>query len=247
MSNDKFTEDILKIVEKAVSIYGVDIRNKLSRLSSKLIELHRMNRVKINHSIMEIVMGAYFIDRGYEVDVEADVGDKLIADVVAYDDKEKILVEIETGFTSPENALDPQSYLMARIVSKLARYSKHSDIFSFATPLHNVLQIPRVYLKPSKERRREEMMILKDLCDRYYSQPPITIEDIARPKIDSIYLINVDTLRVKKQSLKQYMKTTIGKYMPKTIEVEKYVGWSQHSEQVRTRSAQPYNSQAVHP
>ncbi|MEN2974405.1 MAG: hypothetical protein ABDH32_02360 [Candidatus Caldarchaeales archaeon] len=247
MSIDKFESDILRIFEKAVSIYGSNIRGKLSRLSDKLINLHRANRVKINHSVMEMILGAYLIDRGYEVDVEADVGDNLVADVTAYNGEEKMIVEIETGFTSPENALDPQSYLTARIISKLARYSKYADLFSFATPLHNVLQIPRFYLKTIRERSLKEALILRDLCSRYYSQPPITIEDLRNSRIDSIYLLNIDTLEVRRLTPKKYVETLIERFTPKTLELKKYLKWSQHSEQAGTSCTQPYNSQAVYP
>lgn len=233
MSSNKFEEDILSTVKKAVTSYGDQIYSKLTRLSSKLIELHRINKVKVNHSVMEIVMGAYLVNRGYEVYVEEEVGDSLIADVVAYRNGKKMIIEIETGFVSPENALDPQSYLTARIISKTARYGKHADAFSLATPLHNILQIPHLYLKPFKERRKEETIILKDLCDRYYSNPPITLEDIEKSEINSIYLLNIDTLEVKKLTLRKYVESIISKLTPRKIDIKKYVEWSQLSEQVR--------------
>jgi len=233
MSMDKFEEDILIIVRKAVSVYGDHIRGELIKLSSKLIELHRVNRVKVNHSVMEIVLGAYLVNNGYTVDVEEEVGDSLVADVVALKDDKRMIIEIETGFTSPENALDPQSYLSARIVSKVARYGKYADIFSFATPLHNILQIPSFYLKSFKERRKQEIIMLKNLCDKYYSQPTITLEDIRRSKIHSIYLLNIDTLEVNRLSPRNYLKSTISKLAPRTLDIKKYVEWSQHSEQVK--------------
>ncbi|MCF3653937.1 MAG: hypothetical protein L2C94_007280 [Aigarchaeota archaeon] len=65
-------------------------------------------------------------------------------------DGKSLIIEVETGFTSPENALDPQAYLTARAISKIARYSPHADRFSLATPAHNILQIPRTLLKPAE-------------------------------------------------------------------------------------------------
>ncbi len=35
------------------------------------------------------------------------------------------LIEIETGFTPPEHAMDTIDYFSARIMSKIARYSQH--------------------------------------------------------------------------------------------------------------------------
>lgn len=213
MPNNRFDEDILEIVRRAISKYGDGVRGKVTELGNKLIELHKNNRVKINHSVMEIVVGAYLASKGYDVDVEAEVGGNLVADVVAWRGNKKMIVEIETGFTSPENALDPQRYLKARVVSKLARYSKHADTFSFATPLHNILQIPLYYLRPVEKRRKRETEALKELCDMYYSQPPITVEDIRASKIESIYLLNVDTLDVLKLTPEKYVRTTIQKLL----------------------------------
>ncbi len=233
MSVNKFEEDIMTIVRRAISVHGNHIRGELTKLSSKLIELHRVNRVKVNHSVMEIVLGAYLLKNGYTVDVEQEVGDSLVADVVAFRDNKRMIIEIETGFTSPENALDPQSYLTARIVSKVARYGKYADIFSFATPLHNILQIPPFYLKSFKERTKKEVTILKNLCNKYYPQPTITLEDIQRSQINSIYLLNIDTLEVSKLSPRKYLESTISKLAPKILDIKKYVEWSQHSEQVK--------------
>jgi len=230
---NKFEEDILRTVRKAVSIYGDHIDDKLARLSNRLIELHRTNKVKVNHSVMEIVMGAYLINHGYEVYVEEEVGDLLTADVVAYRNGKKMIIEIETGFVSPENALDPQSYLMARMISKVARYGKHADIFSFATPLHNILQISSFYLKPLRHRRRKETILLKNLCDRYYPNAMITLEDIEKSQINSIYLLDIDTLEVKKLTPRKYVNSIISKLIPKQIDIKKYIEWSQLSEQVK--------------
>lgn len=231
VSVNRFQEDILTIVRKAISVYGNNVREELDELGSKLIELHKINRVKVNHSVMEIMLGAYLIDNGYEVDVEQEVGDSLVADVVAYRGRKRMIIEIETGFTSPENALDPQSYLTARIISKVARYGKHADIFSFATPLHNILQIPPFYLKPFKKRKRREIVILKNLCDKYYPQTSIALEEIRESRINSIYLLNIDTLEVSKLTLMKYLRLAVNKLAPRTPAIKKYIEWSQHSEQ----------------
>lgn len=224
VSVDKFEEDILKTVKKAVSFYGDNVSSKLEKLSNRLIELHKINRVKVNHSVMEIIIAAYLINHGYEVHVEEEVADFLIADIIAYRNGKKTIIEIETGFTSPENALDPQSYLTSRIISKAARYGKYADTFSLGTPLHNILQIPDFYLKPIKERRRKETIMLKKMCDTYYSNPPITLEDIEKSQIKSIYLLNIDTAEVKKLSLKEYINSELSRLTPKMIEIKNILG-----------------------
>ena len=46
--------------------------------------------------------------------------DILVCDVFATKGDGEAIVEIETGFTPPEHALDPTSYYVARIASKIS-------------------------------------------------------------------------------------------------------------------------------
>lgn len=220
---DKFEEDVICVEEALKRKFGPQLHDKITKLASRLIELHRENRVKINHSIMEYVLAAHLAAKGYEVDVEYPLGDGLIADLIAFKDGKKMIIEVETGFTSPENALDPQAFLTARVISKIARYSVHADKFSLATPAHNILQIPTILLKPAKRRSPEEITLLKELCDRYYATPPIAREKLAEMRLHSIYILNVDLLEVDQLTPRKYL-AKFRKLCPDKNQIAKYLG-----------------------
>jgi len=220
---DPFERDILAVKEALQRRYGPGARRGIEEVSEKLIALHRRNQVKINHSVMELVLAAYLIDRGYAVDPEHPLENDLIADLMAWRDGRSMIVEVETGFTSPENALDPQAYLTARVISKLARYSLHADRFSLATPAHNILQIPKTLLKPSRRRKAEDVNLLKTLCDRYYKTPEIALEKLTKMRLHSIYIINVDLLDVVKLTPRRYLER-FGNLCPDKKLLKRYLG-----------------------
>jgi len=217
-----FERDIILTKEALQRKYDPKLREKIERVAARLIELHKMNRVKINHSVMELILATYLLDKGYEVDPEHPLENDLIADLVAWKNGRSMIIEVETGFTSPENALDPQAYLTSRVVSKLARYSIHADKFSLATPAHNILQIPRILLKPAKTRRREEIKLLKELCDQYYTTPKIALEKLAKMKLHSIYIINVDLLEVAQLTPGRYLEK-FGSLCPSQAQIKRYI------------------------
>ena len=45
---------------------------------------------------------------------------------------------------------------------------------------------------PPNARKREDVNKAKNLCDRYYKNPPIEYDDILNAHFHSIYLINMD-------------------------------------------------------
>jgi len=155
--------------------------------------MHKQNLVKINHSAMEVICAKHLILKGYEVDVEHSVSGTLVCDLFGVKGEGRAVVEIETGFVPPEHALDPTSYYSARVASKIARYSTFADKFSLSSPLYQVLPIPSLLLKPPRMREIEEIEEAKALCDRYYRNPPITLEEIAVARVHSIFLIDVDS------------------------------------------------------
>lgn len=219
---DLFEEDIRVVGEALREKYGSANQGRVAEIAEKLIMLHRGNRIKVNHSVMEYILAAYLIDKGYEVDLEHPLEDGLVADVIAWKKGRSMIIEVETGFTSPENAVDPQAYLTSRIVSKIARYSLHADEFSLATPTHNILQIPKILLKPAKKRKRSEIQLLKKLCDRYYRTPEIAGEKLSKMRLHAIYLINVDLLEVTKLTPRKYLER-YGRGCPTLSQIEKYI------------------------
>lgn len=186
------------------------VRAGLEEVRRKLIELYKRNLVKINHSAMELLCAGKLIELGYEdVEVEHQIKENLVCDLFAKDASGTTrMVEIETGFVPPEYALQPLTYSKARIASKLSRYSTFSSRFTLGTTPTNALQIPSVFLVPQELRSKDEVSEIKALCDLYYRTPPITIEEIANAKFDSVFVIDVDRVAVEEVSAASYLMKT---------------------------------------
>ena len=165
---------------------------KLNYVRQRLIDLYRENLVKINHSVLELICASNLISHGYSVDVEKKISNILVCDIFAKKGDGTVIIEIETGFTPPEHALDTIDYYIARIMSKISRYSQHCSKFSLATPVIGLLPIPELFRIPHQTRTEQEVLSVKKLCDRYYKNPPITFDEILNARLHSIYLINID-------------------------------------------------------
>jgi hypothetical protein len=204
MDDEKFGIDLKTLLSRLVPDEDDSAFTKLHAIKAKLVEMHRQNLVKINHSAMEIICAKDLILRGYEVDAEHRLSESLVCDLLGIKGDGRAVIEIETGFVPPEHALDPTAYCSARIASKIARYSRFADKFTLASPLYQVLPIPQVFLKPPREREREETEKMKELCDRYYENPPITLEEIATGRVHSLFFIDVDMGRVREVDPETY-------------------------------------------
>ncbi len=203
---EKFDNDIEVAFNMLIDKYGEKIKGELNKILLKLSELHKQRLVKINHSVMEILCASYLALRGYSVDVERMLSDLLVCDVYGVKGEGVVIVEVETGFTPPDHALDPLMYLQARIVSKVARYSLFANKFCLATPRHNILEIPAELLKPPRFREEQELNKLKILCDKYYSNPPITYDELKRCRLHSVFILNIDDFEVNELSPDQYFQ-----------------------------------------
>ncbi len=192
MNVEKFTDDIYAIAERLSKGQLPEVKAKINFVRERLIELYTQNLVKINHSVLEIICASNLISQGYVVDVEQHLSDVLVCDVFATKGDGTFIMEIETGFTPPDHALDTIDYYVARIASKISRYSKYCSKFALATPVVGILPIPRLFLKPPSKRTHVEIQKIKDLCDRFYRNPPIDYKDILNARLHSVYLINID-------------------------------------------------------
>ena len=192
MDLEKFRNDVYDMTENLSKNLKENDLPKLNYVRQQLIEMYQKNLVKINHSILELICASNLISNGYAVEVEKDVSDILVCDIFAKKGGGNTIIEIETGFTPPEHAMDTVDYYAARIMSKIARYSKHCSKFSLATPVMGILPIPQIFLLPPNARKKEDVNKIKELCDRYYKNPPITYDDILNAHLHSIYLINID-------------------------------------------------------
>ena len=192
MDLKKFRNDIFEMIDKLSKNLKENDVSKLNYVGQQLIGMYRKNLVKINHSVLELICASTLISRGYTVEVEKDVSEILVCDIYAKKGGGDTIIEIETGFTPPEHAMDTIDYFSARIMSKIARYSQHCSKFSLATPVVGILPISKIFLLPPNARKKEDVQKIKDLCDRYYKNPPIKYDDILNAHLHSIYLINID-------------------------------------------------------
>jgi hypothetical protein len=190
--DEKFASDLEVLLSRLIPDQNGSAFTKLAAIKAKLVEMHRQNLVKINHSAMEFICAKDLVLKGYEVDVEHRLKDSLVCDLLGIKGDGRTVIEIETGFVPPEHALDPTAYCSARIASKIARYSRFADKFSLASPLYQVLPISPLFLKPPRARKREEVEEMKRLCDLYYQNPPIPLEELVTGRVHSLFFIDVD-------------------------------------------------------
>ena len=208
MDVEKFQDDVYSITERLSEHLSPELTPKLNSVRQNLIEYYKKNLVKINHSVLELICAAELISHGFSVDVEKPISDILVCDLFGKKNVETSIIEIETGFTPPEHALDTVDYYAARIVSKIARYSKHCEKFSLATPVVNILPISPIFLISPNARKSEDIKKLKKLCDRFYKNPQINLEDIQNAHIHSVYLINTDKGFAKEMDPELYLGMT---------------------------------------
>lgn len=186
---------------------GIDreFRLKLEALKERLVILHKENRVKINHSVMELVCAKHLVRRGYSVNVEC-LLDGLSCDLYGTKGLGNMIVEVETGFIPPDHALDPLTYCEARIASKITRYSGYSNRFCLGTPPHYTLPIPSELTRPPRSRTEEDVKRVKSLCDLYYKNPPVSLEEIENARLHTIYVIDVDNIAVYETDPESYIE-----------------------------------------
>ena len=210
MDLERFTADVTNLSGKMTVGESDEIIKRMDFVKFRLIELYKRNIVKINHSAMELVCARHLIRYGYAVDVERQLNDILICDLYATKGEGEAILEIETGFIPPEHALDPLSYYSARVASKIARYSKFANQFVLATPPVSVLPIPKIFRRPPRDRSRDDIKKVKELCDRYYRNPPISFSEILNSRLHIIYIINVDQGKVTEMDVDSYVDATVG-------------------------------------
>ena len=208
MDLEKFSNDVNNMTKKLSENLTENDLPKLNHVRQQLIGMYKKNLVKINHSILELICANNLISRGYSVEVEKNISDILVCDIYAKKGGGNTIIEIETGFTPPEHAMDTIDYFSARIMSKIARYSKHCSKFSLATPVVGVLPISKIFLLPPSARNKDEVIKIKELCDRYYKNPVVQYDDILNAHLHSVYLINIDKGFAKELDPQGYVELT---------------------------------------
>ncbi len=203
---NQFDEDIETLISRLKIGTNPEVEEKITALARRLVELREKNLLKINHSVLEMIAAKNLILRGYSVDLECTVGENLACDVLATKGMGTMIVEIETGYVPPAHALDPSNYIRARIASKIARYSTFSHKFALGAPPHYLLPIPESLTKPPRYRDEDEIKTIKQYCDQYYSNPPVTREEILNARIHSVHIIDVDNMTVNETNPQDYIR-----------------------------------------
>jgi hypothetical protein len=196
-NDNKFSQDLSFFIKKIGKDLDKKSFKKLIRTQRRLTSLHNKGLVKINHSIMEVLCIKFLITEGYEVEVEKPLEGNLNCDIYGVKGGGVLIVEIETGFIPPDHALDPSIYSAARIASKIARYSIFADKFALGAPPYHLLNIPKIFVKPPRDRSLNEINEIKALCDIYYANPPISLEELKNARLHTIYVIDVDNAIVR--------------------------------------------------
>jgi hypothetical protein len=212
-SKERFGEDLATLMARLTVGVEKQVENKLNMLRDWLLNLQRENVVKINHSVMELVCAKHLILKGYEVQLEYPLSDVLTCDLYSIKGYGNLIVEIETGFIPPEHALDPLTYTSARLASKIIRYSSYAGKFALGMPPHYILPFPRALAKAPRKRTTKEIENIRNLCDSYYKNPPVTEEEIRNARIQEIYMIDVDQTKVREIDPEAYMRRALSKFM----------------------------------
>jgi hypothetical protein len=216
----KFEQDLNVLLSRLTVGMDPEPIQKLTKLRDDLFRLHKENVVKINHSVMELVCAKYLILKEYEVKIEQKLSDILTCDLLAVKGYGNLIVEIETGYIPPEHAMDPLTYTYARLASKIIRYSCFSGKFAIGIPPHYVLPLPRVFTLPPRKRTTQDIEEIKNLCDWYYQNPPVTEEDIMNARLHEIYIIDVDRTIVLAMDPQSYMNRALHKGIIFTLKDE---------------------------
>ena len=201
---NKFIQDLDSVIKKFEDELSEKEYQKILRLREDLIEKHNRREVKINHSVMEIICAKHLIKNGFDVDLEHELT-SLSTDIYAKKGYGSLIIEVETGFVPPDHALDPMGYLKGRITSKITRYSAYANKFILATTPYYIMQIPSSLIKPPRFRTPEEVAYLKELCDKYYTNPPVSLEEIRNARLHSIYVVDVDNTSIREWEVNEYM------------------------------------------
>jgi hypothetical protein len=202
--DNKFIEDIDTVVKKIEDELSQEEYSKILVLRESLISMYRQRKVKINHSVMELICAKHLVQTGFDVDLEYELN-SLSTDIYAKKGYGSLIVEVETGFVPPAHALDPLNYLRGRITSKICRYSAYANKFILATTPYYIMQLPPSLVKPPRFRSEEEVIHLKKLCDQYYKNPPVSLEEIRNARLHSILVVNVDNTSIREWEVNEYM------------------------------------------
>lgn len=200
-----FDKDLDVLITGMMSDMPEPLLPKLAELADRLKYLRDRNLLKVNHSVLELVVAKHLIITGYEVELEHELESGLTCDIWAKKGLGSCIVEVETGYVPPSHALDPVDYIKARIASKIARYSGYCQKFVLGAPPHYIMPIPRMLTTPARFRSEDDILTVKRYCDMYYSNPQVSREEILNAHIHSVMVIDVDHMSLREIGPVEYI------------------------------------------
>ena len=66
--------------------------------------------------------------------------------------------------------------------------------------------IPEAFIKPPRYRDKREVEEVKALCDLYYRNPPVSMEEILNSRLHTIFIVNVDKVTAKEVDPVTYLE-----------------------------------------
>ena len=204
-SQNVYEKDVDLLIQRMVSDTPIELQQKILDLAQRLKDLRDKNMLKINHSVLELIVAKHLILGGHDVYLEHTLESGLTCDVFAKKGMGTVIVEVETGYVPPSHALDPVDYIKARIASKIARYSGYCNKFSLGSPPHYIMPIPSMLTKPARFRTQNEIAEVKRYCDMYYSNPPVSHEEILNAHIHSVQVIDVENIHIREIEPGEYI------------------------------------------
>ena len=94
---DKFADDLDNLLAKLAEDCSSEELVKMRGLERRLIELRERNLLKINHSVLELIVAKYLGMEGYDVDLEHTIESVLSCDVYGMKGDGNVMIEVEAG------------------------------------------------------------------------------------------------------------------------------------------------------
>lgn len=218
-------------------------KKEMLRTLIETLSIHQS--VSHPHKVVQMLVGAFLLSKGYDT-VKVEFPLKEILDLREVQElrvdvfgsktsggilRRSIFLEVETGHVPASHYSDQATYRRSRDSAKVARYfypyklksgKKDDRVFGLVVPRFYIAQLPMLYVLPPKKRTERDIMLEKNVLDRYYDSPPIPKDQIKLARLDYIFEIipdlilegrHNDDLWIKRTPAKSYLKRNKARIM----------------------------------
>jgi hypothetical protein len=210
-----FKKRLLQLRDEITSNYRYNSKLKeavkvgVQALIDAATKANRTNN--IIQAMATIILLKDMVGNYYNVEVEHPLPshqERLVCDLYCTRGGYATIVEVESGNIPSAHIMNkcatPEDYQEARIIGKIARYSHFADNFQLAfsstPPLNMDLIRPIAKYFHSNIGSRDDTTIenLVKKANIFYSNPVITLEQVAGAKLDGIYSVDIRDMKIKK-------------------------------------------------